>query len=113
MTPVKIVLSQYVVFSVTSSISIIGFELAFVVPTAPIGFLGLLPIMVGTWRALDLSIAVVEQDGDEAEKSASLRSVGTVAAITLLNEGDNVGTYTPLCSQAKGARSHCMLSCTT
>lgn len=102
MTPLEIVLGQYIGFSVIISISMIGYALAFAVPTEPIGFLGLLPIMVGTWRAIDLFFPVEEQEREEWEKRASLRSVGKVAAITLMNGGDNVGTYTPLFSQAKG-----------
>lgn len=102
MTPLKIVLGQYIGFSIIVSISMIGFALAFAVPTEPIGFLGLLPIMVGIWRAIDLFIPVEEEEREEREKWASLRSVGKVAAVTLMNGGDNVGTYTPLFSQAKG-----------
>lgn len=101
LTPLKIVLGQYIGFTIIIAISMIGFALAFAVPTQPIGFLGLLPILVGIWRAIDLLIPLEEQQGSEHKKSAALRSVGKVAAVTLMNGGDNVGTYTPLFSQAK------------
>lgn len=102
LTPLKIVLGQYIGLSIIIALSMIGFALAFAVPTEPIGFLGLLPIMVGIWRAIDLFIPLEEEEETAEDKLATLRSVGKVAAVTLMNGGDNVGTYTPLFSQAKG-----------
>ncbi|PVH99789.1 hypothetical protein DM02DRAFT_614774 [Periconia macrospinosa] len=111
-TPLKIVLGQYIGFSIIIGISMIGYGLAMVLPAAPIGFLGLLPIMLGVWKILELAFSNFDDEEEQAgeggregntSKRASVKSVVKVAGITLMNGGDNLGTYTPLFSQAKGA----------
>ncbi|KAF2022245.1 hypothetical protein BU24DRAFT_313329, partial [Aaosphaeria arxii CBS 175.79] len=124
MTPLYITLGQYLGFSIITSISMLGYGLSLVLPAEPIGFLGLLPILVGVWHALGLlfsridgkpngppedlrateEIANLERNGWWAKlKNGGIKSIFTVAAVTIMNGGDNIGTYTPLFSQAKGA----------
>ncbi|KAI0546613.1 cadmium resistance transporter [Xylaria curta] len=101
LTPLKITIGQYLGFTVIIAISLIGFGAATVIPSEPIGFLGLFPIILGFWKLLDLLPA---QDGEsENVQAAGLKSITKVAAITLLNGGDNIGTYIPLFSQVKRA----------
>ena len=66
LTPFTIVAGQYVGFSIILAISMIGFGIAVVLPTEPIGFLGLLPILLGFWGLLELLIRTKEED-DEVE----------------------------------------------
>ncbi|CAI6332943.1 unnamed protein product [Periconia digitata] len=110
LTPLRIALGQYIGFTIIVGISMIGFGLALVLPAEPIGFLGLLPILLGLWKGFDIVFPDREEEDDGLEedngrksKIASVKSVLKVAGITLMNGGDNIGTYTPLFSQAKGA----------
>ena len=48
LTPLKITLGQYIRFTVIVVLSMIGFGVSLVPPSEPIGFLGLLPIVLGT-----------------------------------------------------------------
>ncbi|KAF2221523.1 hypothetical protein BDZ85DRAFT_265531 [Elsinoe ampelina] len=50
MTPLKITLGQCLGFTIIVGISMIGFAVALVLPTEPIGFLGLLPLLLGVWN---------------------------------------------------------------
>jgi cadmium resistance protein CadD (predicted permease) len=109
-TPLKITIGQYIGFTVITAISLIGFGVSLVLPSEPIGFLGLLPILLGIWNLFDLLFPKKEeeeqqQQEEEADKSniAGVKSILKVAAITVMNGGDNIGTYIPLFSQAKGA----------
>lgn len=99
LTPWKIVFGQYVGFSVLIIISMIGFGASLVLPSEPIGFMGLLPILLGTWKTLGLIFSGQQED----ESTRGVRSVFKVSIITIMNGGDNIGTYIPLFSQAKGA----------
>ncbi|KAM0708945.1 hypothetical protein Q7P35_002981 [Cladosporium inversicolor] len=102
LTPLTIVAGQYVGFSIVLAISMIGFGIAVVLPTEPIGFLGLLPILLGFWGLLDLLIRTKEEDyGDGVEVGVGgWRAISKVAAVTVVNGGDNMGTYIPLFAQA-------------
>lgn len=107
-TPAKIILGQYFGFTVIIIISMIGFGASLVLPSEPIGFLGLLPILLGIWNLTKLLLPRVEREIAEDDmaavsKLAGMRSILKVAAITLMNGGDNIGTYIPLFSQANGA----------
>lgn len=106
LTPLKITLGQYIGFTVIVVVSLIGFAVAVALPSEPIGFLGLLPILLGVWRFFDLIFPKkdgMEEDESESQRIANAKSVFKVAIITVMNGGDNIGTYIPLFSQAKGA----------
>ncbi|KAH8698239.1 cadmium resistance transporter-domain-containing protein [Phaeosphaeriaceae sp. PMI808] len=113
LTPLKIVAGQYVGFTVITTISMIGFGVALVLPPEPIGFLGFLPILLGIWKLIDLCFpardaegSTVDEGDDEETKKFNIdgmKSVFKVSLVTVMNGGDNVGTYIPLFSQAKGA----------
>ena len=45
-----------------------------------------------------------EEEKSESKRIADAKSVFKVAIITIMNGGDNIGTYIPLFSQAKGAQ---------
>lgn len=100
LTPWRIVLGQYIGFTMIVTISLIGFGVSFLFATEPIGFMGFLPLLLGVWRALNLIPSLKEEDEDDESSIAGVRSVLKVAFITLMNGGDNIGTYVPLFSQA-------------
>ncbi|KAF3913285.1 hypothetical protein ABW20_dc0100464 [Dactylellina cionopaga] len=101
LTPLKIAIGQYVGFSIIILVSMIGFAVAQAIPSEPIGFLGLLPILLGIWKLINLMLP----DPDELEntKADGAKSILKVASVTIMNGGDNVGTYVPLFAQAEGA----------
>lgn len=105
LTSLKITLGQYVGFTVIIVISMIGFGVSLALPSEPIGFLGLLPLVLGIWKLLGLLFAKNDTNDGEAETSkiAGMKSVLKVSGITIMNGGDNIGTYIPLFSQTKGA----------
>ncbi|ELR09472.1 hypothetical protein VC83_00613 [Pseudogymnoascus destructans] len=104
LTPLKITLGQYIGFTVIVVVSLIGFAVAVALPSEPIGFLGLLPILLGVWKLFDLLFPKKDDtEEEESESQCIAKSVFKVALITILNGGDNIGTYIPLFSQAKGA----------
>ncbi|WYZ36716.1 hypothetical protein EsH8_II_000222 [Colletotrichum jinshuiense] len=120
LTPLRITIGQYVGFTVIIIISMIGFGASFLFPTEPIGFLGLLPILLGIWWFF----GVLLPDKEEAPENlttanmpttagtstpvgmctiAGMKSIFKVASITVMNGADNISTYIPLFSQARGA----------
>ncbi|KAL9041449.1 MAG: hypothetical protein Q9214_004107 [Letrouitia sp. 1 TL-2023] len=106
LTPLKITLGQYIGFTVIMVVSLIGFAVAVALPSEPIGFLGLLPLLLGVWRFFGLLFPKkdgIEEDKSESKRIANAKSVLKVASITIMNGGDNISTYIPLFSQAKGA----------
>ena len=106
LTPLKITLGQYVGFTVIIIVSLIGFAVAVALPSEPIGFLGLLPTLLGVWKLFGLLLKKkdsTEEEESESNRIANAKSVLKVAIITIMNGGDNISTYIPLFSQAKGA----------
>ncbi|QPC74587.1 hypothetical protein HYE68_005339 [Fusarium pseudograminearum] len=82
-------------------ISMIGFGASLALPSEPIGFLGLLPGLLGIWELLELLIPYGEEEEEEAPSFSGTKSVLKVATITVINGDDNIGTYIPLFSQTK------------
>jgi cadmium resistance protein CadD (predicted permease) len=107
LTPLKITIGQYVGFTAVIAISMIGFGASLLLPSEPIGFLGLLPIMLGIWWLFGLLLPGKKEDETSTSpglpSSAGLKSIVKVASITVMNGADNIGTYIPLFSQARGA----------
>jgi cadmium resistance protein CadD (predicted permease) len=102
MTPLKITLGQYIGFTAILIISMIGFGASLVLPSEPIGFLGLLPMLLGIWKLFDILLPT-EDEEPEQPSIAGMKNILKVSMITVTNGGDNIGTYVPLFSQAKGA----------
>jgi cadmium resistance protein CadD (predicted permease) len=74
-------------------------------PTAWIGLLGLLPIVIGVKKLLYRSENLYQTELDKARNESSKLSILSslfsrqtlgVAAVTFANGGDNLGIYTPL-----------------
>ncbi|KAH8671709.1 cadmium resistance transporter-domain-containing protein [Xylariales sp. PMI_506] len=103
LTPRKITLGQYIGFTVIIVISMVGFGASLALPSEPIGFLGLLPILLGIWKLFDDIIFPAEEEESDKTSIAAMKTTLKVALVTLMNGGDNIGTYIPLFSQTKGA----------
>ncbi|CAG9950633.1 unnamed protein product [Clonostachys rosea f. rosea IK726] len=95
LAPWKIVIGQYIGFTIIVCISMIGFGLSLVLPSEPIGFLGLFPILLGIWKFSSLFFPQKEQE-TEVSTAAGAKGIFKVTLITLMNGGDNIGTYIPV-----------------
>ncbi|RBR23798.1 uncharacterized protein FIESC28_03414 [Fusarium coffeatum] len=107
LTPLKIAIGQYVGFTVIIAVSMIGFGASLLIPAEPIGFLGLIPMLLGIRWLLGLIFKTEEEDDEddaavEISRTAGLKSIFKVASMTVMNGADNMSTYIPLFSQAKG-----------
>ena len=100
-TPLKISLGQYIGFTAIMTINMIGFGASLVLLPEPIGLLGLLPILLGFWKFLDVLIRGKKEQ--EQFTAAGMKSILKFSLITLMNGGDNIGIYISLFWQAKGA----------
>lgn len=89
----QVVLGQYVGFAALVALSLAGYFARFVAPEEWIGLLGILPIVIGLKKLLEVRSGKREEA--QIEKPAA-RGVLTVAAVTFANGGDNLGIYTPL-----------------
>lgn len=114
LTPLRIVIGQYLGFTVIVAVSMIGFAVSQVLPAEPIGFLGYVPMLLGVGKGLDVLFPLPEEDEEDSEgegnaqpgrkrRLAVVRSTLKVSMMTVVNGGDNVGTYVPIFSEAKGA----------
>ncbi|TQV96766.1 cadmium resistance transporter [Cordyceps javanica] len=112
MSPLNITIGQYVGFTAITVISMIGFGISLALPSEPIGFLGFLPMLLGFWALLDVILSRGGGDDDEQQHqdehlqmthATRIKIILKVATITLINGGDNIGTYIPLFSQTRGA----------
>ncbi|KAJ5966340.1 hypothetical protein N7481_013054 [Penicillium waksmanii] len=66
-TPLKITIGQYLGFTVIVVISMIGFGVSLVLPSEPIGFLGLLPMLLGVWALIGLIFGGDDDDDNEED----------------------------------------------
>lgn len=105
----RVVLGQYLGFAAILAASILGALSARLLPETAIPYLGLLPLILGVqaavnaWRA-SRSRAHDTNTRDDHEPSHGVAEqmtndgpgVLTVAAVTLVNGGDNIGVYIPV-----------------
>ena len=99
-----IVAGQYLGFTALVLISLVGFLAGLIVPRAYIGFLGLVPIIIGVRAWLNRKKDEEKEQEEKAEveakgkkdKGSIISSIFGIAAITFANGGDNIGIYTPL-----------------
>ncbi|KAL7800505.1 cadmium resistance transporter domain-containing protein [Trichoderma afarasin] len=101
-TPFRITLGQFIGFNVIIAISMIGFGISLVLPDEPIGFLDLLPILLGIWKFCHLFFPESKEHA-EISTAALMKGILKVALITIMNGGDNIGTYIPLFAQVERA----------
>ncbi|EMD65254.1 hypothetical protein COCSADRAFT_356658 [Bipolaris sorokiniana ND90Pr] len=59
LTPIEIVVGQYIGFTVITGVSLIGYAAAVGLPSEPIGFLGLLPLLLGVWKGLGVAAIAI------------------------------------------------------
>jgi cadmium resistance protein CadD (predicted permease) len=99
----KITIGQYMGFTIIIIISMAGYGASFLFDAEPIGFLGLLPVSLGVWKAMGLIFKDNDAPLAKLGATSTIKAILKVASVTIMNGGDNIGTYIPLFSQAKGA----------
>jgi cadmium resistance protein CadD (predicted permease) len=92
-----IVLGQYVGIAALFSISVAAPLLSLVVPRAYVGLLGIVPILIGLKKLLDLyrKHEVTEESLEQQPDAGGNGRAVSVAIVTMANGGDNIGVYTP------------------
>jgi len=99
---VHVVAGQYVGMT---TLTVIALAVAFVtlaLPSAYVGYLGILPIFIGV-RRLITAIGEQRRGVDSQVKfEAHGKAIASVASVTIANGGDNVGTYVPLFARQDG-----------
>jgi cadmium resistance protein CadD (predicted permease) len=95
--PRDTVLGQYVGIAVLFSASVAASLLSLVIPLAYIGLLGVIPILIGGKKVLELYRQRNRTEETPEHHSDANRNgrVATVALVALANGGDNIGVYTP------------------
>lgn len=91
----QIVIGQYLGVSSLILISTLGYFFKFIVPMSFIGLLGIFPIIIGLKSLIDLKNRDRDDKIGESVKFKK-SSIFTVAFISFINGGDNIGVYTPL-----------------
>lgn len=91
-----ILLGQYLGFGVILAASVlVAVGATTSLPDEAIAYFGLIPLLLGVyaaWRAWR-----GREEGDDEQKTAGKKvAIGTVAAVTFANGGDNIGVYVPV-----------------
>jgi len=91
----QIFAGQYLGIAALIGVSIFASMIAFVFPAPYVALLGLLPVLIGCKKLMDLL-----KTGAAGKTLVSSRSgagnIAAVAALTIANGGDNIGIYTPV-----------------
>jgi cadmium resistance protein CadD (predicted permease) len=103
-----VVLGQYLGIAALVAVAVVASLIALVIPSAYVGLLGLLPILLGAKNLLDL------RHGD-SEPETHVPALGhgptlAVAAVTVANGGDNIGVYTPVFATSASTELVCIVA---
>jgi cadmium resistance protein CadD (predicted permease) len=91
-----IVAGQYAGLAVLFVVSVAASLISVAIPGAYLGFLGIIPILIGLGKLLALRQAGVGTDGPVSRSTASNSgNMYSVALVTIANCGDNIGIYMP------------------
>jgi len=98
----QIVIGQYIGIGLLIAISIIASFISLVIPSFIIGFMGIIPIIIGIKKLIDYYKNKKEPEDTNSKKYNKLTKTNpelsflSVAAVTFSNGADNIGIYTPL-----------------
>ena len=102
-TTPQVIAGQFLGMAALTAIALTVAYAALTLPTAYVGYLGLLPIAIGAKR---LVAAIAEQRRGQLEPQprfeAHGKAIASVASVTIANGGDNIGTYVPLFARQDG-----------
>ncbi len=95
----QIVIGQYIGILSLILISVLGYFFKFVIPSSFIGLLGIFPIIIGLKNLIELRKNKNDDSNSRKGKLVSRfinSSLISVAAVSFINGGDNIGVYAPL-----------------
>ncbi|GAA3085416.1 cadmium resistance protein CadD (predicted permease) [Kribbella aluminosa] len=92
----KVVAGQYLGFGATLAVSVVGAFGADLLPEAAIGYLGLIPLLLGVRAAWTVRHDRSTRDADATPISRGGAGVVQIAIVTFANGGDNIGVYVPV-----------------
>ncbi len=91
--PRHVITGQFLGIALLVSISSLASLLVLAIPIFVLGLMGIIPIIIGIKRLIDLK---EESETEEHEIKKGSTSILSVAAITVSNGGDDIGAFTPL-----------------
>jgi cadmium resistance protein CadD (predicted permease) len=92
----EVLIGQYLGVLGIVAISIAAAVVAMAIPPRFVGLLGLAPIAMGIRKLYGLWNQVEDEDAISCSTGFDLANMVSVAAVTIVNGGDNIGVYTPV-----------------
>jgi cadmium resistance protein CadD (predicted permease) len=89
-------IGQYLGIAALVGVSIVASLVSLVLAPPLVGLLGVLPILIGVKRLVDLRRDAGEKPRPEETRGGALGQIASIAAVTFANGGDNLGVYAPL-----------------
>lgn len=100
-----IVAGQYAGLAVLFVVSVAASLVSLVIPTVYLGLLGILPILIGWKKLVELRHHRAATDQPTSRgSSTSYANIHAVALVTIANGGDNIGIYTPAFAVSSGGQ---------
>jgi cadmium resistance protein CadD (predicted permease) len=92
-----IVIGQFAGMTALFGVSVVASLLSLVIPRAYLGLLGIVPILIGAKKRLDLyrHCDKTEETLESHSNAGAYGRIATVAFVTMANGGDNIGIYAP------------------
>jgi len=94
--PRHVVFGQYIGIAVLYVVSVVAALIALVISPVYVGMLGIAPIAIGARKLWNFRLERTETESERNLSGQTPRRVVAVAAVTLANGGDNLGTYIPV-----------------
>ena len=93
----NVTVGQFLGIIILVAVSSLAVLLSLAIPPFAIGFLGIIPIVIGVKRLLEY-----RENEAEAYAQKGYLSFLSVAAVTVSNGGDDIGVFTPLFAKYNG-----------
>jgi cadmium resistance transport/sequestration family protein len=92
----NVAIGQYLGIGALVLVSLAASLISVFLAPAYVGLLGVLPILIGVKRLVDLRRDAGEKPRPEETRGGALGQIASIAAVTFANGGDNLGVYAPL-----------------
>lgn len=102
----NVTVGQFLGIIILVAVSSLAVLLSLAIPPFAIGFLGIIPIVIGVKRLLEY-----RENEAEANAQKGFLSFLSVAAVTVSNGGDDIGVFTPLFAKYNGIVEFSLLLC--
>lgn len=100
--PWQVAVGQFFGIAALYAVSVAASRLALVIAPAYVGFLGVLPILIGLKKIWELRQDDETDDGDPQSRVGRWNAL-SVAAVTIADGGDNLSVYIPVFATRPGA----------